>query len=162
MPLAALYGMGHHSALSMGPSSVPPSIISGATTVRRARSVAEISNSGYPNGYPASAPGTPHIDTKSFHGSLHFAQMQMPNGAMMHHPGMRPPTRMVVGENGTPSHLPTRDPKYNRSGNSTKDSEKNPDRGLACCSGHFVVIWIILGIVTFGVLLGIVLKFTVA
>ena len=155
MPLAALYGMCHHSALSMGPSSVPPSIISGATTVRRARSVAEISNSGYPNGgYAASAPGTPHIDSKSFHGSIHFAQM--PNGAMM----IRPPTRMVVGENGTPSHLPMRDPKYRS--NSSKDSEKDRDRGLACCSGHFVVIWIILGIVTFGVLLGIVLKFTVA
>ena len=39
MPLAALYGMGGmgHPAIaaSMGPSSVPPSIISGATTVRR-------------------------------------------------------------------------------------------------------------------------------
>ena len=39
MPLAALYGMGmgggHIGAISMGPSSVPPSIISGATTVRR-------------------------------------------------------------------------------------------------------------------------------
>ena len=38
MPLAALYGMGGHGplgAISMGPSSVPPSIISGATTVRR-------------------------------------------------------------------------------------------------------------------------------
>ena len=40
MPLAALYGMGvgaPHPAIaaSMGPSSVPPSIISGATTVRR-------------------------------------------------------------------------------------------------------------------------------
>ena len=34
--------------------------------------------------------------------------------------------------------------------------------GLGCCSGHFVVIWIILGIVTFGVLLGVVLKFTVS
>ena len=37
MPLAALYGMGGGplGAISMGPSSVPPSIISGATTVRR-------------------------------------------------------------------------------------------------------------------------------
>ena len=160
MPLAALYGMGHHSAMSMGPSSVPPSVISGATTVRRARSVAEISNSGYQNGFTQSAPGTPHIDSKSFHGSMHFGQMS--NGAMMHHPGMRPPTRMVLGENGTPSHLPQRDPKYNRSTLPPKDSDKDRDRGLACCSGHFVVIWIILGIVTFGVLLGIVLKFTIA
>ena len=143
MPLAALYGMGPHSALSMGPSSVPPSIISGATTVRRARSVAEISNSGYPNGgYAASAPGTPHIDSKSFHGSIHFAQIPGNGGAMM----MRPPTM--------------RDQKFRSNG--SKDSEKAGDRGLACCSGHFVVIWIILGIVTFGILLGIVLKFTVA
>ena len=157
MPLAALYGMGPHSALSMGPSSVPPSIISGATTVRRARSVAEISNSGYPNGgYAASAPGTPHIDSKSFHGSIHFAQIPGNGGAMM----MRPPTRMVVGENGNPSHLPMRDQKFRSNG--SKDSEKAGDPGLACCSGHFVVIWIILGIVTFGILLGIVLKFTVA
>jgi hypothetical protein len=37
-------GMGY--PMSMGPSSVPPSIISGATTVRRARSVAEISHHG--------------------------------------------------------------------------------------------------------------------
>ena len=36
------------------------------------------------------------------------------------------------------------------------------NQGLGCCSGHFVVIWIILGIVTFGVLLGVVLKFTVS
>ena len=44
MPLAALYGMGvgaPHPAIaaSMGPSSVPPSIISGATTVRRSDTV---------------------------------------------------------------------------------------------------------------------------
>ena len=47
VPLAALYGIGHqHAAVSMGPSSVPPSVISGATTVRRARSVAELSTGG--------------------------------------------------------------------------------------------------------------------
>ena len=37
MPLAALYGLGPH--MMTGPASVPPSIISGATTVRRARSI---------------------------------------------------------------------------------------------------------------------------
>ena len=36
----------------------------------------------------------------------------------------------------------------------------NPEIG--CCSGHFVVVWIILGIITFGILLGIVLRFTIA
>ena len=41
-------------------------------------------------------------------------------------------------------------------------SKDGKEKGLGCCSGHFVVIWIILGIVTFGVLLGIVLKFTVS
>ena len=37
VPLAALYGLGPQ--MMGGPSSVPPSVISGATTVRRARSI---------------------------------------------------------------------------------------------------------------------------
>ena len=37
MPLAALYGLGPQ--MMGGPASVPPSVISGATTVRRARSI---------------------------------------------------------------------------------------------------------------------------
>lgn len=151
MPLAALYGMGQSGAISMGPPSVPPSVISGATTVRRARSVAEISNGGYPLN-----PGTPHFDKKSFHGSMH--QVAIPNGqggTLIRGP---PPSRVVVGENGNPSTLPMRDPK-NRSPLPPKGEK---DVGLDCCSGHFVVIWIILGIITFGILLGIVLKFTIA
>jgi hypothetical protein len=156
MPLAALYGMGpppmqHHPALSMGPSSVPPSVISGATTVRRARSVAELSNGGF--SMMAPPPGTPHLDHKSFHGSMHHLSMQ--NGGMMRG-GM--PTRMVLGENGAPSHLPMRDAK----GRSPLPPKDDKDYGLDCCSGHFVVIWIILGIITFGILLGIILKFTIA
>ncbi len=69
---------------------------------------------------------------------------------------------MVYGENGAPSQLPMRDPKYMQHGRhpGVKDSLK--DDGLACCSGHFVVLWIILGIITFGILLGVVLMFTVA
>ena len=56
VPLAALYGLAPAPAphpppppphLSLGPASVPPSVISAATTVRRARSVAEISNGGF-------------------------------------------------------------------------------------------------------------------
>ena len=66
--------------------------------------------------------------------------------------------RMVMAENGAPSKLPMREPKK-VSPVPSKDEKK---RGLGCCSGHFVVMWIILGIVTFGVLLGIVLKFTVS
>jgi hypothetical protein len=49
---------------------------------------------------------------------------QIPNGAMM----MRPPTRMVVGENGSPSHLPMRDPKFRS--NPSKESDKERERGL--------------------------------
>ena len=156
MPLAALYGMGHPAAaISMGPSSVPPSIISGATTVRRARSIAEISNA---SNYPMlSAPATPHFDTKSFHGSMHLPQGVHPPPMML-----RPPPRMVLGENGAPSHLPMRDPKLNQSPLPPKDGMDGKSKGIACCSGHFVVMWIILGIITFGILLGIVLKFTVA
>ena len=37
VPLAALYGLGPQ--MMGGPASVPPSVISGATTVRRARSI---------------------------------------------------------------------------------------------------------------------------
>lgn len=148
MPLAALYGMQPPpmmQAISMGPSSV----ISGATTVRRARSVAEISNGGFV------PPGTPHLDHKSFHGSMHFPVMA--NGYPMRGGGM-PPNMVVLGENGAPSTLPMRDPK-NRSPLPPKD---DGDAALDCCSGHFVVIWIILGIITFGILLGIILKFTIA
>ena len=45
---------------------------------------------------------------------------------------------------------------------SVKDFHQHKDDSLACCSGHFVVLWIILGIITFGILLGVVLMFTVA
>jgi hypothetical protein len=53
-------GMGHPGMgypMSIGHSSVPPSIISGATTVRRARSVAEISHHGLAYSQPPT-PGT--------------------------------------------------------------------------------------------------------
>jgi hypothetical protein len=164
MPLAALYGMhgGHHQmqAISMGPSSVPPSIISGATTVRRARSVAEISNGGFV------PPGTPHMDHKSFHGSMHHMNMNGGMPIMVSRGGTLPGTgRVVVNENGSAAALPMRDPK-NRSPLPPKNDGGRGGGGggdgLDCCSGHFVVVWIILGIITFGVLLGIILKFTVA
>ena len=143
MPLAALYGLGPQ--MVQGPASVPPSVISGATTVRRARSIAEISNSGM---YQVpSMPGTPHMDHKSFHGSMMI----------------RGNPKMVFSENGAPSHLPMRD-HHKRStlphGTTTKEVRK--ETGIGCCSGHFVVLWIILGIITFGVLLSVVLMFTVA
>jgi hypothetical protein len=79
---------------------------------------------------------------------------------MMRHPGPQHPSRVVLGENGTPSALPMRDPK-NRSPLPPKDGLLKDD-GFGCCSGHFVVLWIILGIITFGILLGVVLMFTVA
>ena len=164
MPLAALYSMNHQPppppalSLAAGPASVPPSVISGATTVRRARSVAEISNHG---GYLMPPPGTPHLEAKSFHGSLHAMHM----ASAPHTPAMvRSATlpaghhRVVLTENGAPSHLPMRDPK-NRSPLPRKDDGK--DLGIGCCSGHFVVIWIILGIITFGILLAIILRFTI-
>ena len=142
IPLAALYGLGPQ--MMTGPASVPPSVISGATTVRRARSIAEISNSGM---YQVpSMPGTPHLDHKSFHGSMMI----------------RGNPKMVLTENGAPSQLPMRDPKRSTLPHSAKDGTiMRKDDGLACCSGHFVVLWIILGIITFGILLGVVLMFTV-
>ena len=146
MPLAALYGLGPQ--MVQGPASVPPSVISGATTVRRARSIAEISNSGM---YQVpSMPGTPHMDHKSFHGSM------MIRGN---------PKMVFSAENGAPSHLPMRDHSGKRStlphgSHATKEVRK--ETGIGCCSGHFVVLWIILGIITFGVLLSVVLMFTVA
>ena len=128
-----------------------------------------------------SAPGTPHIDTKSFHGSMHIPA-HPPHHQMVYQMrgGGGPHPRMVLGENGAPSHLPMRDPKSRQmsplppkdganggaygmgGGGGGGGSKEKDDGGLACCSGHFVVIWIILGIITFGILLGIVLKFTIA
>ena len=138
--------------------SVPPSVISGATTVRRARSVAELSQAAHPP-HGGHAHGPPHPmghdqDRRSLHASmasLGHSQMGGPHGARGH-------GRMVMAENGAPSKLPIRDTKK-PSPIPSKDEKKG---GLGCCSGHFVVMWIILGIVTFGVLLGIVLKFTVS
>ena len=161
LPLAALYGHHPQAALPIpmaatGPSSVPPSVISGATTVRRARSVAEISNPGGFAPTPMIAPpGTPHLDHKSFHGSMHHVAPA--NGGSMIR-GMTP--RLVLTENGAPSHLPIRDSKLNRSPLPPKEEGRGSE--LGCCSGHFVVVWIILGIITFGILLGIILKFTIA
>jgi len=170
MPLAALYGMGvpgigYSTPMSIAPSSVPASVIS-AATVRRARSVAEVSTGYLTPGTPYSQmshPGTPGgtvDERRSIHASMgsipaggpHMAHQLMP-------PMMRPP-RVVVGENGTPSQLPTREPKKH-SPLPSKDNGKK-SKGMSCCSGNFVVIWIILGIITFGILLGIVLKFTVS
>ena len=144
--------------------SVPPSVISGATTVRRARSVAELSQPGGPvppPGHPQHHqqhhhyPGPEHhldMDRRSLHASmasLSLAHSQV--GPRGHH-------RLVMAENGAPSKLPMREHKKS----SPVPSKDEKQRGLGCCSGHFVVMWIILGIVTFGVLLGIVLKFTVS
>jgi len=161
VPLAALYGMGG-GGVGYAPSmslaySVPPSVISGATTVRRARSVAELSQPGAPHGHPYnhSHPPTPADtlepgDRRSLHASM----------ASLGHSQLRGPVgpRLVMGENGAPSKLPIREQKKV----SPIPSKDGKGKGLGCCSGHFVVIWIILGIVTFGVLLGIVLKFTVS
>ena len=151
---------GYTPSMSMA-YSVPPSVISGATTVRRARSVAELSQAPHPP-HGGHAHGPPHPmghhdqDRRSLHASmasLGHSQMGGPHGAR---PGGH--GRMVMAENGAPSKLPIRDAKK-VSPIPSKDEKKS---GLGCCSGHFVVMWIILGIVTFGVLLGIVLKFTVS
>lgn len=95
-------------------------------------------------------PGTPHMDHRSFHGSM------MIRGG-----------KMVLSENGAPSQLPMRDQKNGKASTlpaSFKDhgGYRKENEGIACCSGHFVVLWIILGIITFGILLGVVLMFTVA
>ena len=133
--------------------SVPPSVISGATTVRRARSVAELSQVPAPPPGPHAGHPPGHLDQDRR--SLHASMASLGHSQM----GGRPTGhRMVLAENGAPSKLPMRDTKK-ISPIPSKDEKKS---GLGCCSGHFVVMWIILGIVTFGVLLGIVLKFTVS
>ena len=70
---------------------------------------AEISNSGM---YQVpSMPGTPHMDHKSFHGSMMI----------------RGNPKMVMAENGAPSHLPMRDPKRSTLPHgSAKDSSMTP------------------------------------
>jgi len=70
--------------------------------------------------------------------------------------------KMVFSENGAPSHLPMRDHKRSTLPHGTTTKEVRKETGIGCCSGHFVVLWIILGIITFGVLLSVVLMFTVA
>merc|ERR1711976_1129343 len=95
-----------------------------------------------------SMPGTPHMDHKSFHGSM------MIRGN---------PKMVFSAENGAPSHLPMRDKRSTLPPGSTMTTkEVRKETGIGCCSGHFVVLWIILGIITFGVLLSVVLMFTVA
>lgn len=156
MPMAALYGMPSNPygpAMSMpGGYSVPQSVISGATTVRRARSVAEMSqHGGMPGQQGEQGPKSLHASMASLAQSQHHGG-QGGQGQPQHH-------RLVLGENGAPSKLPIRQRPH---GNKPSPIPAKKNKGLGCCSGHFVVIWIILGIVTFGVLLGVVLKFTVS
>ena len=149
---------GYAPSMSMA-YSVPPSVISGATTVRRARSVAELSQAGpapghhHHGGHHREAPGDRQ---RSLHASMASLGHSQVGGGHHSRPGHH---RMVMAENGAPSKLPMRDIGKKVSPVPSKDEMK---AGLGCCSGHFVVMWIILGIVTFGVLLGIVLKFTVS
>jgi len=169
MPMAALYGMpGGHPygpAMSMpGGYSVPQSVISGATTVRRARSVAEMSGHGGSPGGPGHhgslgghGQGGGQVEPKSLHASM--ASLAQSHHQHHHGPTMPHHHRMVLGENGAPSKLPMR---QRPPGHKASPPPAKKNHGLGCCSGHFVVIWIILGIVTFGVLLGVVLKFTVS
>jgi len=155
VPLAALYGMGGgigYPPMTYGQSSVPPSLISGATTVRRARSVAEMSIGGRPYNTPHST-GHDMDDRKSFH-----ASMASLGGPSMILSPSRLGGRVVMNEAGAHSNLPQRRRKVSP----LPGKEEDEKGGLNCCSGHFVVLWIILGIITFGVLLGIVLKFTVS
>jgi len=156
VPLAALYGMpGYAPSMSLA-YSVPPSVISGATTVRRARSVAELSQAPHPPHGHGHGLGHAHGQMEQDRRSLHASMASLGHSQAGH---LRAgPPRMVVAENGAPSKLPMRDTKK-ISPVPSKDEKK---AGIGCCSGHFVVMWIILGIVTFGVLLGIVLKFTVS
>merc|ERR1719384_2824437 len=97
VPLAALYGMpGYAPSMSLA-YSVPPSVISGATTVRRARSVAELSQPGGPAGPPQAQlyPGPEHhldLDRRSLHASMaSLGHSQV--GPRGHH-------RLVMAENG--------------------------------------------------------------
>ena len=67
-----------------------------------------------------SMPGTPHMDHKSFHGSVMI----------------RGNPKMVMAENGAPSHLPLRDPKRSTlPQGSVNDSSFSPskNKSLPCC-----------------------------
>ena len=181
---------------------MPQSVISGATTVRRARSVAEMSGHG-------GSPGGPgHHGSLGGHGQgggqvgqIASKSRQIPifciSRSNQSHftqawPRWLSPTintmdllcltiigwslaRMGEEEDvilqipveicisitncRAPSKLPMR---QRPPGHKSSPPPAKKKSGLGCCSGHFVVIWIILGIVTFGVLLGVVLKFTVS
>ena len=148
---------GYAPSMSMA-YSVPPSVISGATTVRRARSVAELSQAGAAHTHHH---GGHHLEAGDRQRSLHASMASLGHSQVGggHHSRPGGHHRMVMAENGAPSKLPMRDIGKKISPVPNKDEKK---AGLGCCSGHFVVMWIILGIVTFGVLLGIVLKFTVS
>ena len=143
MPMAALYGMPGHPygpAMSMpgggegrkanrsthlytsGGYSVPQSVISGATTVRRARSVAEMSGHGGSPGGPGhhgslgghgqggGQVGQIASKSRPFSDILHFQvepkslHASMASLAQSHHQHHGPPMphhhRMVLGENG--------------------------------------------------------------
>ena len=91
---------------------------------------------------------------------MHHIPLQQANGTMMsmRGGGVGPASRMVLAENGAPSQLPMRDQKMKTPLPHKVDKDQDTD----CCSGHYVVIWIILGIITFGILLGVILKFTIA
>merc|ERR1711899_348057 len=83
--------------------------------------------------------------------SLHASMASLAQSHHQHHgPPMPHHHRMVLGENGAPSKLPMR---QRPPGHKASPPPAKKKSGLGCCSGHFVVIWIILGIVTFGVLL---------
>merc|ERR1719445_2448682 len=108
VPLAALYGMpGYAPSMSLA-YSVPPSVISGATTVRRARSVAELSQPGGPPHHPHHPhhhyPGPEHMDLDRR--SIHASMASLGHSQVGHRSH-----RMVMAENGAPSKLPMREPK---------------------------------------------------
>jgi hypothetical protein len=47
------------------------------------------------------------------------------------------------------------------SGASKQESVESQKRKIQCCKGHFLVMWIILGIIAFGILLATVLSVTI-
>lgn len=76
-------------------------------------------------------------ERKSFHASM------MSLGPNMIMPQNMRTGRVVRSETGAASHLPTREHPKKISPLPGKDLEKQV--GFACCTGHFVVLWIILG-----------------
>lgn len=121
------------------------------------------------------------LDKKNFHGSKHSLVNGHPPPHFSFHPEVPPfmPPHMINPMMRPPHHLgmpvimepiPVRDP-YNKSmtlprnipvnSYPTKEPIDPYSVEQVCCKGHLIVLWIILGVVTVGVILGIIMGVTI-